>query len=238
MQSHGKPIPNENWLNVYDREIHDAIVTLNEAGNNFISVRMILNVLAGRSVNRITEKTREYIEASIVKMMNTQILINASDEAKAFKAKDFQYSGELLPCRFVERISLNNNLAGQCIEIVRPLPLMEYAKLRRQFSAINSGLLKVLTVRPEHLVLKLYLLRELVWLKNAHSRRSNIISLETISEYLGLRVPDSRDNERHQRKTIRDNVLECLEFWKTESFIKGYILKQKDRRLLKLEIEE
>jgi len=98
LQSHGKPIPNENWLNVYDREIHDAIVTLNEAGNNFISVRMILNVLAGRSVNRITEKTREYIEASIVKMMNTQILINASDEAKAFKAKDFQYSGELLPC--------------------------------------------------------------------------------------------------------------------------------------------
>ena len=237
IKQQGSSISQSHRLNFYDREIHDAVVTLYEASNTFISVRMILNALAGGNINRITEITGKHILGSVEKMRDTQIDIDCSDEANAFKSEDFQYSGMLLPCRFVGKVPLNNNIARQCIEILAPPPLLGYAKLRRQFSSINSELLNVLTVRREHLMLKLYLLRELVWMKNPHSKRNNSISLETIYKYLDLKITANKDDERHQRKTIRDNIKKCLEFWIAKKFIKGYDSEKNERQFSKVVIE-
>ena len=237
MKQQGSLIPQPHRLNFYDREIHDAVVTLYEAGNTFISVKMILNALAGGNVNRITERTREHIGDSVEKMRNTQIDIDSSHEANTFKVKDFQYSGILLPCRFVDGITLNNNIARQCIEILAPPPLMQYAKLRRQFSSVSIELLNVLTARERHLLLKLYLLRELVWMKNSYSKRNNTISLETIYSYLSLKIPADKDDERHQRKIVRDNIKKCLDFWVANKFIKSYDFNKSERQFSKIVIE-
>jgi len=237
MKRQSSSIPQSHRLNFYDREIHDAVVTLCDAGNTFISFRMILNAIAGGNINRITERTQDHIWESVEKMKDTQIDIDGSEESNAFKTEDFQYSGMLLPCRFVDGVPLNNNVAQQCIEILAPPPLWGYAKFRRQFSSINSELLNVLTVRREHLMLKLYLLRELVWMKNPHSKRNNSISLETIYKYLDLKITANKDDERHQRKIVRDNIKKCLEFWVAKKFIKHYDFNKSERQFSKVVIE-
>ena len=85
MKKNGVSIPSENFITPYDREIHNAIVTLAAIGNKHINPSMIFQLLSGNTGKRtkISNETRENILQSIRKMMQTLIRIDATAEVQS-----------------------------------------------------------------------------------------------------------------------------------------------------------
>ena len=230
VKSQGHEMPEFNRLKNYDREIHDAIASLYDAGNHYISSRMIANVLSGCKNRRITAESHARILSSINKMRCTELTIDASREAESFKINNYQYSGSLLPFTVVSDAVMNNNKVQDCINLSGGFPLLEYAKLRKQLASADVNLFGSMSTRQLHVEMKGYLCRQVLWMKHAKNRK-RVIRYETLQDYLCLKVLDS-----HKRKEVREDVAECLEYWKKLSFIKGYVERKEDRKFAKVEI--
>ena len=235
LREQGKNISKTQRLTTYDKEIHNAVISLYDAGNQYLSPNIIQNVLSGNkeygdgSRKSLTVNGRQEVLTSLTKMMETSIKIDARKEGRAFNGNEYQYSGKLLPLDFVKEVSLNNNPAKDCFHFLRCPPLLEYSRLRKQLTSADIALLGILTNRREHILLKGYLLSELLWMKYSKKRRP-IIRYDTLWEYLGLNLSANNDDVIHKRKNMRDNVKKCLNYWINIKFIKGYT-EDKERNL-------
>lgn len=236
LKKQGLEIPESMRLTPYDREIHNAVVSLYEAGNEYASPNMIQKILSGNkeyeggNQKSLTQISRQRIMSSLHKMKETIIEIDASEEGRAYKKAEYKYSGKLLPIDFVQEVILNNNTVKDCIQILRTPPLLEYSKLRRQLTSVNIELLAVLSNRETHVLIRDYLLGEIQWMKYS-SKRKNVILYETLEEYLGTQLQGDVDSINHKRKRLRENVIKCLEYWITQKYIKGYT-EDKDRNTI------
>ena len=227
LKNNGAEIPESNRLNLYDREILNSVISLYNAGNQYFSPNMVLNVLSGNKAykngNRksITLNNHKEIISSLEKMKQTFITIDASREGQIFNKKEYSYSGSLLLFDWTNGISLNNNSVRDCINLLKYPPLFEYSKLRKQLASTNVELLGVLSNRSIHILIKGYLLRELLWMKYSKKRKT-VIRYDSLQDYLGLTLSGNEDNINHQRKTLRDNVKKCFDYWTSIKFVRGY----------------
>lgn len=233
----GKDIPESQRLTAYDKEIHNAVISLYDAGNQYLSPNIIQNVLSGNkeyvdgSRKSLTVNGRQEVLTSLIKMMETSIKIDARKEGRAFNGEEYQYSGKLLPLGFVKEVSLNNNPVKHCIHLLGSPPLLEYSKVRRQLSSVDVCLLGVLTSRVIHVVVRNYLLRELQWMRYSHKRK-RVIRYDTLQEYLmNVLFCGKQQDITHQRKRLRANVIKCLEYWVSLDFIKSYS-EEKERNII------
>lgn len=235
MKKKGVLIPSEKWLNPFDREILSAASSLYEAGNEFITPKMIFQVLSGNKKNvEITPTIREEILRSIDKLMNTTIEINASAEVKAGWREEDEYSGHLLPCERISQknIRLNGQEVVDCIHLFRNSPLYDYAKGINQISRTNIEMLNApVNNTQENIMLKGYLLRQITSMKNPHSNIKPVIRYETIYEYLGLEDADTKTKKR-----IRDRTKEILSFWIGEGLITGFEEEKEGKTFAKIKI--
>ncbi len=236
LKKQGLEIPESERLTPYDREIHNAVVSLYEAGNEYATPNMIQKILSGNKEygdgtrKSLTQTNRQSILSSLSKMKETMIEIDANEEGRAYKKAEYKYLGKLLPMYFVQAVTLNNNTVKDCIHILRTPPLLEYSKLRRQLTSVDIELLAVLSNREPHVLIRDYLLGEIQWMKYS-SRRRNIILYKTIEEYLGTQLQGDADSVNHKRKRLRDNVVKCLKYWVSKKYIKGYT-EDKDRNTI------
>ena len=231
----GKDIPEIQRLTAYDKEIHNAVISLYNAGNQYLSPNIIYNVLSGNreykdgSRKSLTVSARQEVIFSLTKMRQTSMEINATKEGRAFNGDEYKYSGRLLPSDFVSGVSLNNNPVQYCLHLLRSPPLLEYSKVRRQLTSVDVCLLGVLSSRANHVVIRNYLLRELLWMKHS-KKRKRVIRYDTLQEYIGSVSSGSNDDITHRRKRLRANVIRCLNYWVSQDFIKGY-REEKERNI-------
>lgn len=228
---------NENdKLTAYDGEIHNAVISLYDSGNQYFSPNMILNVLSGNKEyntgrgKSATKNNQSKVILSLDKMRNTSIKIDASGEGRAFHKDDYQYSGNLLPFNFESGVSLNNNLVTNCIHLLRSPPLLEYSRLRKQLTTVNIDLLEVLSNRILHILIRDYLLKEILWMKYSRSRK-RVIRYDTLQKSICVEFLGTSDVKNHKIKILRDNVKKCLEYWVSKNFIKGYS-EEKERNII------
>ena len=74
-------ISGKKELTQYDREVHDALITLYiDGGNEYITPQMIYKAMTGNPKTTLTQKQQEAISNSLNKLMYSRLIINASKE--------------------------------------------------------------------------------------------------------------------------------------------------------------
>lgn len=208
-------------LTAYDREVHDGIITLYvEGGNEYITPQMIYQVMTGNPNAYLEKKQAEAISDSITKCMYSRLIIDASEEAKAYGFDSFKYDGSLISG---ERVTASlNGTVVECLRILRPPVLYEYANKKNQIGRFNIKLLNTPINKTEEIItLQGYLYRRILSMKN-NSNLSKTIVYDTVYNQLDIKAA-SDGALRKKKAKVRSQVKKILDYWKQEQFIAGYV---------------
>lgn len=218
----GVTIRGRKELTPYDREVHDAIVTLYVVGgNDIITLQMIYRTITGDPNARLTAKQAEAISNSITKLMYSNITIDATEELKAYYGvDDFKYNGYLLTIERV--IATVNNTVLDAIHVMRLPILYEYANYKDQIGRVDIKLLNTPVNKNEEVItLQNYLMRRILSIKNPNSILSPSIVYDTIYEHLNITAP-TQGALRKKKANIRKQIKTILTYWKKEGFITAF----------------
>lgn len=207
-------------LTAYDREVHDAIITLFvDGGNEYITPQMIYKVMTGNPEAKLNPKQAEAISDSITKCMYSRLIIDAGEEAKAYGFDSFKYDGSLISGERVTA-TLNGNVL-ECLRILRPPVLYEYANKKNQIGRFAIKLLNSPINKTEEIItLQGYLYRRILSMKGS-SNLSKTIVYETV--YNQINVTAASDGALRKKKSkVRGQIKDMLDYWKKENFISGY----------------
>lgn len=200
-------------FNLFDQEVHDAVVSLYLAENKFISPAMVYRAMTGKTNSEsITATKLKKVEDSIDKCMFSKLSIDASEGAALYGYDQAIYSGPLLSAEKVS-VSMGGNRIIAYRVNVEPL-LYRYAKACKQISAVDIKLLDT-PIRKEDdtIVLQGYLLRRIESIKSDKKIDRNIL-FDDIYEVLGV---DKSQRVKVQR--IREYIKEILEYWVEKDYI-------------------
>ncbi len=217
----GVTLGNDAMLNPYNRTIHNIAVSLYTAGNTHFTPRMIYEAMNGyQREHKPPEQVCKAITDSMRKLMYTAIKIDATEEAKAFGVDKLKFEGHLLPV--VLTTAEINGQEIECFKFVDEPPLYTYASKKKQISRCDIKLLAVdLSMTPENVVIRDYLLEQITSMQSKKSKLLNVIRYDTLYEYLGIDAPN--ENALRQRKNdIRAKVRTILNTWVREHFIARY----------------
>lgn len=217
----GVQINGRRELTPFDREVHDAIVTLLiEGGNQYITVNMIYQTMTGKSSAHCSPKQAEAISDSITKLMFSHAIIDATQEATVDKRiSRARYDSNLLNAK---RLTVSiNGTTTEAIQVLATPILYDYANQKNQIGRFDMKLLdSPLNKNEETIILEGYLRRRVDTIKKGSLAPT--ILYETIYKQLDI-TAGSQASYNNKTKKIRDNVKRLLDFWKKEGFIKGYV---------------
>ena len=215
LREKGLSIHGNEKLTPFDRIVLDAITTLFVDGQNkYISTNMIFRIMTGDKNRRISPNYAEEINNSIAKLMCSQIIIKANEEAIMYpKLKNFEYRSSILPAEMAKAKLNGTEIA--CIRVDREPPLYLYANHKNQISKIELALIQKpfegkIHENKESLTILYYLVRRIIALKR---NMSHIIKYETIYNELGY-----NDATRLKKFRIRECVKKILDAWKGLNF--------------------
>lgn len=228
LKSYGVEIKGRRELTQYDWEIHDAIMTLFKAGNEYITSSMIFDLISGKDGATLNPKQQEHITNAITKLMYTVVKIDASEEAKKFNkgVSEFIYDGNLVPA---ERVTVTLN--GTTTETIHPFrtpPLGDYSERLSQIARIDVKYLNTPVNKNEKtIVLQGFLSRRISAIKrNAHFSR--VITYESIYDVVDLSDIKSAGALRNKKNDVRNTTKKILDYWVEVGFISGYSENVKD----------
>ena len=216
-------------LTAYDREVHDAIITLFvDGGNEYITPQMIYQVMTGNPDAYLEKKQAEAISDSITKCMYSRLIIDASEEAKAYGFDSFKYDGSLISG---ERVTASlNGTVVECLRILRTPVLYEYANKKNQIGRFDIKLLNSPINKTEEIItLQGYLYRRILSMKSSPNLSKTIV-YDTV--YSQIEVKAASDGALRKKKSkVRDHVKKILDYWKQEEFIAGYVENKRGTRI-------
>ena len=216
-------------LTAYDREVHDAIITLFvDGGNEYITPQMIYQVMTGNPDAYLNPKQAEAISESITKCMYSRLIIDASEEAKVYGFDSFKYDGSLISG---ERVTASlNGTVVECLRILRTPVLYEYANKKNQIGRFDIKLLNSPINKTEEIItLQGYLYRRILSMKS-NPNLSKTIVYDTV--YSQIEVKAASDGALRKKKSkVRDHVKKILDYWKQEEFIAGYVENKRGTRI-------
>lgn len=222
-------------LTPYDREVHDAIVSLYvEGGNQYITPLMIYRTMTGNQKAKLTPKHQEAINESVTKCSITRIRIDAKDEAKAYNMHKLIYEGNLIYTKKVTGI--HKGETSEWIYIMEQPVLYDYANSKGQIDRPSITLLNTpVSKNEETIILQGYLLRRIRTMKK--SKLSRNILYETIYKQLDIKAASKASLDNKHRK-IRNTVKEILDYWIKEKEIKSFSEnKGKNNSIISLTIQ-
>jgi len=209
----------------YDREIHDAIVSLFVVGNNLFTTEMVYRAMNGLNKSeKVSGVALNSIKQSVEKSRNLRLNLDFTQEAGAYK-KDCKttYTGYLLEC---DKVTITTG--GQIKEAYQLLQnpiLYDYAQVSGQILSIPIILLQTkrfVRNTSDVIVLRGYLLRQIEWIKSPKSKRkNNNISYEKLFLELDI-FTDSFSNYNEKTRKVREHVEKILNGWVDCGYIKGY----------------
>ena len=218
----GVDIQNRYGFSAFDQEVHDSVVSLYLAGNEYITPAMVYRAMTGKTESEYVHDDRvQEIERSIDKCRFSQLKIDAVEEAKAFGYDQATYSGNMLNADKVEIKTGGHRVTGYKL-LAEPL-LYRYTKASNQISVVDIKLLATpITKTIDIIVLQGFLLRKIEAMKNVNSER--ILYFSDIYEHL-----EAENATRQKKEKIRKFCKEILEFWIQKNYIKQYCFNNKGR---------
>ena len=231
----GVTLSNGVMVNPFNRAIHNIAVSLYVAGNKHITPRMIYEAMNGyKRKHKPPEQLYEAIMESMRKLIRTFIKIDATEEAEKLGVDVLRLENYLLPAK-ITTVAMN----GQEVEAFSFMdepPLYTYASKKKQICRCDIALLADdISMTPENVAIRDYLLERVTTFKSKKSKLLNVIRYDTLYEYLELTAPN--ENALRQRKyDIRSKVRTILNAWATAGFIEGYEEETESRTAAKVRV--
>lgn len=177
-------------LTAYDRRVHDAVSTLYDARNEYMSLTQIAEAMG--NVGRPSAPMMEKIKDSIDKMAKAQIYVDQSaDFSKYYTNETKFYKGQILA---IEQAGITRN--GQSItayHLFREPFLTTFAKSRKQLTKIPKEVLESGKRQTEsNLAIESYLLARIARMKDTKNKTSRKISFDTAFNSKNLHIPKKR----------------------------------------------
>lgn len=214
----------KNEFNLFDQEVHDAVVTLYLADNQYITLPMVYRAMTGKTEGEyISEKKLKQIEKSVDKCMFSRLSIDASETSVSSYGYDKAvYSGSLLAAEKLMIISGGHRVIAYKI-LVEPL-LYRYAKSIKQVSVIDIKLLDTpVAKRDDTIILQSYLLRQIESMK-ADVKHERTILLSDVYNILGI-----TKEQRVQVRRIREYINDILVYWVQNEYISSFEFSMKGK---------
>lgn len=213
-------ISGKKELTPYDRDVHDALVTLYVDGDNkYITPQMIYKTMTGNQETKLTPKQLEAINNSLNKLMYSKLVIEASNaECEAYGFDKWTYEGTVIQGE--KATARVNGVIVEVYHLLREPALYTYASLKNQISRLDIKLLNSpVNKNEENITLQSYLLRRINGIKSA--KISTTILYSTIYEQLDIQA--SSDGALRKKKLkVRNTVKKILDYLKAQDFIKNY----------------
>lgn len=205
----------------YDREVHDAVVSLYIDGKNeYVTPLMIYRTMTGNPNGKLTEKILNEISEAIERCSRTRVYIDATGEVegKGYNIQQPIFKENLLYTRSIK--GLHNGKMGEWIQIIQPPILYKYANSKNQVARMDIKLLNTpVNKNEETIILQGYLQRRVLTMKG--SNLSKNILYETVYKQLNIEATSPGALRKKQNK-VRDNIKTILDYWKEENFIADY----------------
>lgn len=210
-------------FNLFDQEVHDAVVSLYLANNKVITPSMVYRAMTGKTHSEYIHNDRlKEIEDSIDKCLFSKLSIDASEEAAVYGYDQAIYSGALLAAEKV-LVKLGGNRVVAYNMLSEPL-LYKYAKACDQVTAVDLKLLDTpISKTVEIIMVQGYLLRKIEQMK--HDRTcERLIYMQDIYELLGV-----AKDKRVKQQRLRGYINEMLDYWVENQYIGTYEINRKAR---------
>ena len=217
-------LPKNNRVSPFVLEILTHCATLIEAGNEYITTKMLFRQLNGGKDKTPTKNFYDAFYKALSILACTRIKINASEEFQAGYNERKYYEGALLPntIQGKEIITMNGSFIEDSIHFLGQSPLFEYAKAKGQISSIAPEMYDIPINRTEeNIVLIGYLIRAYASMTNQYSKVRPIIRYDTLYSVLGVEGSNTKQTYKNKAK-IRKTVKEILTAWIEGKFIKGF----------------
>jgi hypothetical protein len=211
----------------YDREVYDGVITLYAAGNNTITPAMVYRAMNGMTETEyVSPQSLETVRKSLDKSMRIYTVIDYTDEAKLYN-KNIQktkYEGYLLAATKIT-VKINGE-EHEAYKILSPI-LYEYARISGQIITVPIKYLQTKNAvrsTDEVIIIRGYLLRQIAWMQNNKTNRSNNITYQGI--YGELEISRIIYNEAmYKKKThaTRSHIKAILTEWKNEGYLMDFV---------------
>ena len=217
----------EQTLTPTDKRIYNATYWLQQENqSNIMTYTQLFK--AAKFGEKPNKKQLDRIKKSVEKMRLTSINWNNSQEAKEYK-KDkekypytYSYKGYLYPVEIIEKTqAFNGKLAEGYINVLKPLPLMEFSKERGQFAIIPANILETqLSLTDQNIAMQDYLIKRIEidrrdGKKKSQKERTLKVVYETLYNQTGATT-------RAKQRTQLTNLFVYLDELKGKDYIKGY----------------
>lgn len=231
----GIQITGEKELTPYDREIHDALVTLYIDGrNDYITLQMIYRTLTGNKNAKLNPKQKETINNSLNKMMYSHIkMIASKEECEAYGFNEFSYEGALI---YAEKmIGTINGVSTEVYHLLREPVFYTCANKKNQIQRLDIKLLdSPVSKNEENIILQGYLYRRIIAMKGSR-KLSSTISYDTVYKHLDIQAA-SDGALRKKKLKVRNTIKKILNYWKEKKFIKNYIENNRKNEIVSITI--
>lgn len=229
-------IKGKRELTPYDREVHDAAVTLFVDGKNeYLTPRMIYRAMTGNAEAPLNPKQKEAITNSLSKLMYSRLIIKASeDECKAYGFDKFTYEGTVLQAEKATA-TINGNVA-EVYHLLKEPVLYSYAAKKNQIGRLDIKLLNSpVNKNEENIALQSYLYRRILAIKKSRKLSPTIV-YDTV--YKQIDVHAKSDGALRKKKVkVRGTVKKILDYWIQEGFIKGYVENSVKNKIISINIQ-
>ena len=220
----------------YDREVYDGVVTLYAAGNDIVTPAMVYRAMNGLIESEyVKPETLEAVTKSLDKSMFIKITIDYTEEAKLYNKKfeKTHYMGNLLSA---DKITVKvSGTEYEGYKLLRKPILYEYAQISGQIISVPIKVLQTkdaVRSTDEVIIIRGYLLRQIEWLRNTNTYRSDNVTYQGIYEELEIsRIILAAKAYENKTAKIRNHVKSILDEWKEQGYIIDYV-EYKDGKTL------
>lgn len=201
-------------LTEFDKRVYIAIAALHNAGNSVVSLTQIYYAMGNTSTPNASQRSK--INDAITKMTGAKISISDLEVAKSFNCDTYTYDGFLLPVARISQI-INGQFTDAAIKIQDELPLISFAKLRKQITTFDIKLLQApISMTDTNLAIEDYLLDRIFTYKHQKVKSFKIL-FNTLYERVNLTTAK-------QRSRAPEKIQTYLDYWQSQGLIKKYTM--------------
>lgn len=220
-------------LSEFDKQVMNAIISLMRAGNKIITHQSIYQVLSHNSKSKLTDKWKESIDASMLKLNSIKITADFSNALKYYPELDikkFREKTNLLEFKEIE-VQHRNGTTGKGYKMLDEPVLYRIAEAKKQIGTISlKGLTNQKTTKSVDIsVLYNWLLVRIDGMKHPKHPLSRMIELDTMYSCLNKKT----DKEK---RTTRENADLLLTQFKADKLIKDFEFVHEKNKITKLNI--
>ena len=212
----------ERKLTPTDRRVYNATYWLQQTNGNDMTFNQLAKQIFGE---KPTKTQLERLKKSVDKMRLIGITWDNREEAAAYHTDGqyITYKGYLYPVEIIEQRKIfNGQMVDAYIRALKPLPLLEFAKERRQVATIPANILQTrLSMTDLNIALQDYLIKRIEQDKSKRNRTDNPspkplkILYDTLYKSIGA-------NTRQKQRTSLKNLYIYLEELKQKGYIKAF----------------